>query len=143
MTISASPAALFRLVAAGPVTILFDEVDAIFNQNGGSNEDLRALLNAGYKRGATVARCVGDAKAMKVQRFPVFAPAALAGIAGNMPDTITTRAVTVHMRRRRSGPDTSPRSDCGPQKPQAEPATRASSPPGWCPFADRPRGRRT
>jgi hypothetical protein len=101
MTISASPAALFRLVAAGPITILFDEVDAIFNQNGGSNEDLRALLNAGYKRGASVARCVGDAKAMKVQRFPVFAPAALAGIAGNMPDTITTRAVTVHMRRRR------------------------------------------
>jgi hypothetical protein len=101
MTISASPAALFRLVAAGPITILFDEVDAIFNATGGTNEDLRALLNAGYKRGATVARCVGDAKAMKVQRFPVFAPAALAGIAGNMPDTITTRAVTVHMRRRR------------------------------------------
>jgi hypothetical protein len=101
MTISASPAALFRMVAAGPITILFDEVDAIFNQNGGSNEDLRALLNSGYKRGATVARCVGDAKAMKVQRFPVFAPAALAGIAGAMPDTITTRAVTIHMRRRR------------------------------------------
>ncbi len=102
MTISASPAALFRLVAAGPITILFDEVDAIFSQNGGSNEDLRALLNAGYKRGATVARCVGDAKAMKVARFPVFAPVALAGIAGAMPDTITTRAVTIHMRRRRT-----------------------------------------
>jgi hypothetical protein len=39
---------------------------------------------------------------MKVQRFPVFAPAALAGIAGHMPATITTRAVTIHMRRRRS-----------------------------------------
>ncbi len=101
MTISASPSALFRMVAAGPITILFDEVDAIFTQNGGSNEDLRALLNAGYKRGATVARCVGDAKAMKVARFPVFAPVALAGIAGGMPDTITTRAVTIHMRRRR------------------------------------------
>jgi hypothetical protein len=101
MTISATPAALFRMVSAGPITILFDEVDAIFNQNGGSNEDLRALLNAGYKRGATVARCVGDAKAMKVTRFPVFAPVALAGIAGGMPDTITTRAVTIHMRRRR------------------------------------------
>jgi hypothetical protein len=102
MTISATPAALFRLVSAGPISILFDEVDAIFNQNGGSNEDLRALLNAGYKNGATVARCVGDAKAMKVQRFHVFAPAALAGIAGAMPDTITTRAVTIHMRRRRA-----------------------------------------
>ncbi|SFJ91254.1 Protein of unknown function [Amycolatopsis sacchari] len=102
MTFSATTAALFRMVSEGPITILFDEVDTIFGgKNGGNNEDLRGLLNAGYKRGATVARCVGDAKAMKVQRFPVFAPAALAGIAGNMPDTITTRAITVHMKRRR------------------------------------------
>jgi Protein of unknown function (DUF3631) len=103
MTISATPAALFRLVAIGPITILFDEVDAIFNpKNGGNNEDLRGLLNAGYKRSATIARCVGDAKKMKVERFPVYAPAALAGIAGAMPATITTRAITIHMRRRRA-----------------------------------------
>ncbi|GHF74247.1 DUF3631 domain-containing protein [Amycolatopsis bartoniae] len=101
MTFSATTAALFRMVSEGPITILFDEVDTIFTAKGGNNEDLRGLLNAGYKRGATVARCVGDAKAMKVQRFPVFAPAALAGIAGNMPDTVTTRAITVHMKRRR------------------------------------------
>ncbi|MGH3692519.1 MAG: DUF3631 domain-containing protein [Pseudonocardiaceae bacterium] len=102
MTISATPAALFRLVSMGPITILFDEVDAIFKpKNGGNHEDLRGLLNAGYKRSATIARCVGDAKKMKVERFPVYAPAALAGIAGAMPATITTRAVTIHMRRRR------------------------------------------
>ncbi len=102
MTISATPAALFRLVSLGPITILFDEVDAIFNpKNGGNHEDLRGLLNAGYKRSATIARCVGDTKNMKVERFPVYAPAALAGIAGAMPATITTRAITIHMRRRR------------------------------------------
>jgi hypothetical protein len=101
MTISATPAALFRMVSEGPISILFDEVDAIFNaKTGGNNEDLRALLNAGYKRTATVARCVGDAKAMKVAKFPVYAPAVLAGIAGGMPSTITTRAITIHMRRR-------------------------------------------
>ncbi len=101
MTISVSTAALFRMISMQPHTILFDEVDAIFNaKNGGNYEDLRALLNAGYKRGATVARCVGDAKAMQVQRFAVFAPVALAGLAGNMPPTILTRAVVVHMRRR-------------------------------------------
>jgi hypothetical protein len=101
MTISASTAALFRMVSAAPITILFDEVDAIFNpKNGGNAEDLRAMLNAGYKRSATIARCVGDAKAMQVQRFNVYAAAALAGIAGHMPDTITTRAITIHMRRR-------------------------------------------
>jgi len=103
MTISATTAALFRLVSMGPITILFDEVDAIFNpKNGGNNEDLRGLLNAGYKRSATIARCVGDAKNMKVQRFPVYAPAALVGIAGGMPATIATRAITIHMRRRRA-----------------------------------------
>ncbi|MGH3808704.1 MAG: DUF3631 domain-containing protein [Pseudonocardiaceae bacterium] len=103
MTISATPAALFRLVSMGPITILFDEVDVIFNpKNGGNNEDLRGLLNAGYKRSATIARCVGDTKTMKVERFPVYAPAALAGIAGAMPATITTRAITIHMRRRRT-----------------------------------------
>ena len=102
MTISASTAALFRMVSAAPLTILFDEVDAIFNpKNGGNYEDLRAMLNAGYKRSATIARCVGDAKAMKVQRFAVYAACALAGIAGHMPDTITTRAITIHMKRRR------------------------------------------
>ncbi|GLW34083.1 DUF3631 domain-containing protein [Actinoplanes regularis] len=102
MTISASTAALFRMISLQPHTILFDEVDAIFNpKNGGNYEDLRAMLNAGYKRGATVARCVGDAKAMQVQRFTVFAPVALAGLAGNMPPTILTRAVVVHMRRRK------------------------------------------
>lgn len=101
MTISISTAALFRLISAHPHTILFDEVDAIFNpRNGGNYEDLRALLNAGYKRGATIARCVGDAKSIAVQRFSVFSPVALAGLAGNMPATILTRAVTIHMRRR-------------------------------------------
>lgn len=100
-TISTTPAALFRLVAASRITVLFDEVDAVFTAKGG-NDDLRGLLNAGYKQGATVTRCAGDAKSMKVERFPVFAPVALGGIAGNMPATITTRAITIHMRRRRS-----------------------------------------
>jgi hypothetical protein len=101
MTFSATPAALFRMVGAGPITILFDEIDAVFDSKGGGNEDLRALVNAGYKRSATVARCKGDAGNMVIERFPVYAPAALAGIAGRLPDTITTRAITIHMRRRR------------------------------------------
>ncbi|WP_238412487.1 DUF3631 domain-containing protein [Saccharothrix deserti] len=101
MTFSASPAALFRMVSSAPITILFDEFDAIFSKAGNGNEDLRALLNAGYKRSATVARCKGDANNMVVERFAVYAPAALAGIAGGMPATITTRAITINLRRRR------------------------------------------
>jgi hypothetical protein len=103
MTVSGSPAALFRMVGAGPITILYDEIDTVFNAKAGGNEDIRALLNAGYKRTATIPRCKGDAASgIVVERHPVYAPAALAGIAGGMPDTITTRAITVHLRRRRN-----------------------------------------
>jgi hypothetical protein len=119
MTLSASRAALFRMVAAGPITILFDEVDTIFNnKTGGGNEDLRALLNAGYKRSATIPRY--DAKTGNVQRFPVYTPAALAGIAGGMPTTITTRAITIHMRRRRPDEQVEPFRERSVEK-QAEP----------------------
>ena len=102
MILSPTTAAIFRMLAEKPYSLLFDEVDAVFDKrNGAGNyEDLRGLLNAGYKRGATIPRCVGDAAKMKVHRFKVFAPVALAGIAGNMPATITTRAVTIHMRKR-------------------------------------------
>ncbi len=105
LTLSTTTAALYRRIAAAgdtPPTVLQDEADAIFGKTSTpQTEELRALFNAGYKRGATVDRCEGDAKNMKVREFPVFAPVALAGLAGKMPATITTRAITIHMRRRR------------------------------------------
>ena len=100
-TMNTTIAALYRRLTGTPRTILLDETDAIFAKGAAQNhEDLRALLDSGYKRGATVDRCVGEGSSMEVKEFPAFAPAALAGIAGNMPDTITTRAVTLSMRRR-------------------------------------------
>jgi hypothetical protein len=100
MVLNASTPAVFRMVAHnGPITLLWDEVDAIFTGNGGTNEDLRAMLNAGYKRTAYVARCVGDSHS--IQRFPVYSPVVLVGLAGGMPPTITTRAITIHMRRKK------------------------------------------
>lgn len=108
LTLSTSTAALYRRIAAAvdeglpPPTVLQDEADAIFGKNSSpQSEDLRALFNAGYRKGATVDRCEGDAKNMKVREFPVHAPVSLAGLAGKMPDTIKTRGITIHMRRRR------------------------------------------
>lgn len=108
LTLSTTTAALYRRIAAAqeeglqPPTVLQDEADAIFGKIATPQaEDLRALFNAGYRKGATVDRCEGDAKNMKVREFPVHAPVALAGLAGRMPDTIRTRGVTLHMRRRR------------------------------------------
>jgi Protein of unknown function (DUF3631) len=103
LTLSTTTAALYRRIAAAgdiPPTILQDEADAVFGSKAPMAEDLRALFNAGYKRGATVDRCEGDAKNIKVREFPVFAPAALARLAGKMSKTVLDRAVVFHMRHR-------------------------------------------
>ena len=50
-TANSSDAALFRTIAELKPTILFDEVDAIFGNKARDREDLRGLLNAGYRRG--------------------------------------------------------------------------------------------
>lgn len=101
-SLSASPAAVFRTLAQRQITLLFDEVDAVFSKKGkdDNHEDLRALLNAGYKRGATIPRCVGPKH--DVVSFRVYAAVALAGL-GDLPDAIMTRAVIIRMRRRAPG----------------------------------------
>ena len=95
---SASPAAIFRTLAHERRTLLFDEVDTVFTRKGkDDNEDMRALLNMGYRRGATIPRCIGPLH--EVRHFPVFAPVALAGL-GDLPDTIMSRSIIIRMRRR-------------------------------------------
>lgn len=98
--LSASPAAVFRSISTECPTLLMDEVDAVFGRRGGGDdgaEDLRGLLNAGHRAGATIPRCVGPQH--EVRRFPVFAAAALAGL-GDLPDTLMSRSVIIRMRRR-------------------------------------------
>jgi hypothetical protein len=58
--VSMSSAYLFRRIAAdiGMPTLLMDEVDALFNGNSQAAEEIRALLNAGHRRGAGVGRCI-------------------------------------------------------------------------------------
>jgi Protein of unknown function (DUF3631) len=97
---NATIAAIFRLLAIEQITLLFDEGDAIFSPKAAAqHEDLRALLNTGYRRGADVARVVGEGRKMAVKRFKVFAATALAAI-GNLPDTIESRSIIIPMRRR-------------------------------------------
>jgi hypothetical protein len=98
-SLNASPAAIFRLLDQEQITLLFDEVDAIWSGRGrdDNHEDLRSLLNAGYKRGAVIPRCVGGNH--EVKRFKVYCAVALAGI-GELPDTIMSRSIIIKMRRR-------------------------------------------
>lgn len=91
---SITPAALFRLIEQLKPTMLVDEVDTIYN--GSKNEELRGVLNAGYRRGAKIPRVQGQ----EVIMFSPFAPKALIGIDNAMmPDTIRDRCIPIKMRR--------------------------------------------
>lgn len=101
-TANMSASALFRSISGedGPPTVLLDEVDAIFaKKSADATEDLRGLLNAGHRRGATVMRCVVRGKAVDVEAFPSYAAVALAGL-GDLPDTLMSRSIIIRMRRR-------------------------------------------
>lgn len=99
---NATVPALFRSLGGDvPPTICLDEADTIFGTRikAEQNEDLRGLLNAGFQRGTPVLRTVGPTH--EVAEFQTFAPAVLAAI-GQLPDTITDRAVNIRLRRRKS-----------------------------------------
>jgi hypothetical protein len=93
-----SEAVVYRTVDAVQPTLLLDETDAIFNQRSERYEGLRALLNAGYRRGATVSRCVGATG--KVEKFQTFCPKLIAGI-GMLPETVADRSVPIRLERRK------------------------------------------
>jgi hypothetical protein len=98
--VSISAAALYRLVGDIQPTLLLDEADTYLGIKTAKNhEDLRGLINAGHRRGATVYRGEVAGKTVKVAEFPAFTPCALAGI-GDLPDTILDRSVIVGMKRR-------------------------------------------
>lgn len=98
--VNCTSAALFRAVAAKRPTLLFDESDTYFGPRAVSqHEELRGLVNAGHRKGATAYRVVGEGPNLTVREFQAYAAVALAGI-GELPDTILDRAVVIRMRRR-------------------------------------------
>jgi hypothetical protein len=102
--VNMSPSALFRVIGSkdGLPTILFDEIDTIFGPKARENEELRGLLNAGYRRGAKTYRSLVTGKKVTVEEIEAFSAVALAGL-NDLPDTILTRSIVVRMRRRAPG----------------------------------------
>jgi hypothetical protein len=102
-----TPAYLIRRVAdpAGRPTISLDEVDAIFGPKPKEkSEELRGLLNAGYRKGAFVGRCGG--KTMTVpEEIPAYAAVALAGL-NSLPDNRHQDAQASARRKGRAVPPT-------------------------------------
>jgi Protein of unknown function (DUF3631) len=101
-TMNISDAALFRVIEAERPTLFLDEVDAVFNPKArerGTKDDLRALLNAGYRRGQVVYR-MGGGNRTQLESFAVFGAKALAGL-GDLPPTLASRCIRVELTRRR------------------------------------------
>ena len=98
LVFSPSEAVLFRKIARDCPQVLLDESDTLFNGRIEQHEPLRALLNAGFERGASVPRCVGEGSKMQLVDFQVFCPKAIATI-GDLPDTIEDRSIVITMKR--------------------------------------------
>jgi hypothetical protein len=102
-TMNISDAALFRAMNQRKPTLFLDEVDAIFNPKArerGTKDELRALLNAGYRRGQVVLR-MGGGNHTTLEAFEVFGAKALAGL-GTLPLTLASRCLRIELKRRRT-----------------------------------------
>lgn len=102
--VNVTAAYLFRKVGdeAARATLLYDEIDTVFGPKAKENEEIRGLLNAGHRKGATAGRCIVRGKAIETVDYPAYCAVALAGL-GDLPDTILTRSVVIRMRRRKPG----------------------------------------
>jgi Bifunctional DNA primase/polymerase, N-terminal/Protein of unknown function (DUF3631) len=94
-----SAAAVFRTIELAKPSLLIDEADHAFDDNS----ELRAVLNAGHHRGGSVIRLerVGGSDFVP-RRFEVFGPVAIALI-GELPSTLSSRAIPIGMRRKKPG----------------------------------------
>ncbi len=92
-----SDAVVYRKIDQERPTLLLDEADAIFGRAADRYEGLRALLNAGNRRGTKVPRCAGFGA--ELVEFEVFCPKAIAGI-GALPATVADRSIPIRLRRR-------------------------------------------
>lgn len=108
LAIDVTPAYLIRRVSSSPMpTLLYDEIDTVFGPKAKEHEDIRAVINSGHRQGASAGRCMVMGNKVALVDLPSYCPVALAGL-GDLPDTITDRAVVVSMRKRRDGEKVKP-----------------------------------
>jgi hypothetical protein len=91
-----SPALLGRMFDEGIRTLLIDEVDRSLDPKKPGVEDLIAILNSGYKRGAT--RPVlepGKGGKWEIAEMPTYSPVAMAGNSPHLPDDTRSRSIRV------------------------------------------------
>ena len=88
LTSRTSSAVLVRKLDRDGPTLLLDETDAAFKDGGDYAEALRAVLNAGHRRGGVASLCVKAGGDFELRDFAVFGPKAFAGIGQHLPETV-------------------------------------------------------
>jgi hypothetical protein len=107
---------MFRLIHQTSCTVGIDEAERYHNPKDPGMQQIRQLLNSGYKQGMPAIRLIGED--MKPQAFDVYSPKILAAIAG-LEDILASRCIAVPMRRTdRKVPSFPPDFDGAPQRHQ-------------------------
>lgn len=99
MVVLPSAAAVYRLTEAIQPTWLLDEVDNLLASGDEARAALLAVINSGYRKGATVAKTEKVGDRWEVTRFRIFTAVAMAGL-GDLPDTTADRSITIPMERK-------------------------------------------
>lgn len=91
-----SPSLLARLLEKEPRTILIDEADRTLNPKADGVGELLAVLNSGYRYGASRPVLVPDKEqGWKSVEMSTYGPVAMAGNAPNLPDDTRSRCIRV------------------------------------------------
>jgi len=89
-------ASMFRLIHYTSCTVGIDEAERYHNPRDPGMQQIRQLLNSGYKQGMPAIRITGED--MKPQAFHVYSPKILAAIMG-LEDVLASRCIAIPMRR--------------------------------------------
>jgi hypothetical protein len=87
---------MFRLIHNTSCTVGIDEAERYHNPRDPGMQQIRQLLNSGYKQGMPAIRVTGED--MRPQPFDVYSPKILAAIMG-LEDVLASRCIAIPMRR--------------------------------------------
>jgi hypothetical protein len=97
MAAVSSSAMLARITANEIRTLLIDEADRALNPKKPGVEELLAILNSGYKKGATRPVLVQSKNDWITEEMSTFSPVAIAGNTPLLPDDTRSRCIVVRL----------------------------------------------
>ena len=98
MASTGSPALFARMLSAGMRTLMIDEADRNLRPDKPDVADVLAILNSGYKKGATRPVLIPNkGGGFDVSEMQTFSPFVMAGIVPDLPDDTMSRTIVVTM----------------------------------------------